>query len=117
MFQYINSFFKKHKQRQQHKRLRRSAKYIGSIALRKYKIALIDLFTSAGPQRKKLILLKTKTGNIWSKRQFNKILAKVLKRHPTITYNECIMYLDYVYLKNDFILCNKNFFLTQIQPL
>ena len=93
---------------------RKKATYIGALVLRKYKLALIDLFERSGPEKRKLILLKIKGRRIWSTRQFNKILKHTLLKYPALTYDQCIDLIDYNTLKTDFTEWNKNFFLPQI---
>ena len=84
---------------------------ISDIALRKYKVALIDLFERSGPQRKKLILLRVSKGVIWSKLQFNKILTRHLLDYSEVSYRECATSLDYTSLRNEFTLWSKKYFL------
>ena len=115
MFRCVYSWFKDYKEKRIRKRKGKDANYLASLALRKYKIALIDLFEASGPQKRRLILLKIKRGNIWSTRQFNKILAKVVEKHSLLTYEECTKLIDYSLLKTDFTDWNKNFFLPRLR--
>ena len=115
MFRYVYSWFKDYKEKRVRKRKGKAANYLASLALRKYKIALIDLFEASGPQKRRLILLKIKGGNIWSTRQFNKILAKVVENHPLLEYEDCTKLIDYTLLRTDFTDWNKNFFLPRIR--
>jgi hypothetical protein len=114
MFRYIYSWFKDHKEKRLRTHKGKQVSYLASLALRKYKIALIDLFETSGPQKRRLILLKIKGGNVWSARQFNKILAKVVEKHPLLLYEDCTKLIDYALLKSDFTDWNKNFFLPRI---
>lgn len=115
MFRYIYSWFEDSKERRLRKRKGKQVNHLASLVLRKYKIALIDLFEASGPQKRRLILLKIKRGNIWSLRQFNKILENVVEKHPLLTYEDCTKLIDYALLKTDFIDWNKNFFLPRFR--
>jgi len=114
MFRYIYSCYKDYKEKRLRKRKGKQVNHLASLVLRKYKIALIDLFEASGPQKRRLILLKIKRGNIWSTRQFNKILAKVVENHPLLEYEDCIKLIDYSLLRTDFTDWNKNFFLPRL---
>jgi len=114
MVRYIYSWFKDYKEKRLRKRKGKQVNHLASLVLRKYKIALIDLFEASGPQKRRLIFLKIKRGNIWSTRQFNKILANVVEKHPLLTYEDCTKLIDYSLLKTDFTDWNKNFFLPRL---
>jgi hypothetical protein len=115
MFRYVYSWFKDYKEKRLREHKGKQVSHLASLVLRKYKIALIDLFEASGPQKRRLILLKIKGGNIWSTRQFNKILAKVVAKHPLLLYEDCTKLIDYSLLKTDFTDWNKNFFLPRIR--
>jgi|TARA_R110000824_G_scaffold14091_2_gene60417 hypothetical protein len=111
MLRYLMSLYKAYKQKKIDRVESRLIYDLSLLALRTYKGGLIEAYDLAGPQRRKLILFKIKAGTIWSKRQYNKILAKILISRLDLTYEKCVAVLDYVYLRNDFTYWSKKFFL------
>jgi hypothetical protein len=111
MLRTIFSFIKSFKARQTAKKHRRAIEYMSSIAVRKYKVALIDAFERGGPHTKQLIILRIKAGNIWSQRQFNKILTKIFAKNSELSSEACLPYVDYSAAKAEFATWSKKFFL------
>jgi hypothetical protein len=116
MLRYIFSFFISFKERHNARKQGRVIRYVSSISMRQYKVALIDAFERAGPHTKQLILLRIGRGTMWSQRQFDKILAKNFAKHSALTLNACAPYVDYDSLRVEFALWSKNFFLAPSTP-
>jgi hypothetical protein len=113
MLRYLISFYKYFKKEKTDKSTYRQVEAITSLAMRKYKVAIIELYHIAGHHRKRLIITKTKRGKLWSKKQYNKILAKSFKDHIHLSYGQCASVIDYERLKNDFTYWSKKFFLAR----
>tara|TARA_R110000824_G_scaffold19321_2_gene75024 strand:- start:998 stop:1342 length:345 start_codon:yes stop_codon:yes gene_type:complete len=114
MWYFLISFCKKLKQRRVDKITRRRVNEASSLALRKYKIAVLELYNIAGSKRRRLILAKTKAGTLWSKKQYNKILIKSLEGHPHLDYSQCTAVINYLNLSHDFTYWSKIFFLKRV---
>ena len=104
MFTYVKSIIHKIQTRRKTKRLSQKYNYYAQLALRAYKISLIDLYGSSQSHRQKLILLKIKAGNIWSSKHFKTFFSRALKQHSNsqIKDIEALDYLDLGGLKKDF---------------
>ena len=114
ILKYLTSLYKRFKERRVDARTRRRVNNFALLTLRKYKIAILELHHLSGPKRKRLIAAKARAGTLWSKRQYNKVLAKALKDHIHLNYDECIEVINYKKLKEDFTYWSKKFFLAQV---
>ena len=113
MLHRITSFFKRHQKQRMHRKTAAIAYRCANLALKKYKIALIDLFDMSGPNKRSFILLKIKAGNIWSRKHYKNFLSRALEARSEITYDECLHYIDYSSLQQEFIDWCKKYFLRQ----
>jgi|6_EtaG_2_1085325.scaffolds.fasta_scaffold28819_4 hypothetical protein len=111
MWRYLLSLYKKLKQKRVDNLTRRRINEASYLVLRKYKVAVLELYNIAGPKRRRLIIAKTKAGTLWSKKQYNKILVKSLEGDPHLDYFQCTGVINYLNLRHDFIYWSKIFFL------
>ena len=113
MFGPIISFFKRVQQQRISRKTGIIANKCARLALKKYKVSLIDLYNIAGPNKRKFILLKIGAGNIWSTKHYKNFLSRALDAYPNPTYSERLQYIDLHELRVEFVDWCKNYFLRQ----
>ena len=113
MFSRVKSLVRSFQVRRQIKRRTRDCTYCADLALRSYKIALLDLYNNAGPHKRKLILLKIKAGNIWSRKHFMTFFERTLSKHSKLKLEaaEASGYVDIGSMKRVFALWATKHFL------
>jgi len=110
MLQRIKTFFKEFNQRRVYRKYAVSTNRCANLALKQYKVALIDLYNTSGENKRKLILLKIKAGNIWSKNHYKKFLSRALDMHSDLTFDESRQYFSETKLKQDFVVWCRQYF-------
>ena len=110
MLRYLMTLFQKLKEKTLSKDTRWKIVEASWLALRKYKVAVMKLHKLSGPARTRLIERRAAGGSLWSTRQFNRILAKILRDCDHLTYSQCRGSIPYDKLKQDFDYWSKKFF-------
>tara|TARA_R110000824_G_scaffold3750_2_gene17845 strand:- start:1654 stop:1998 length:345 start_codon:yes stop_codon:yes gene_type:complete len=113
MFARVGSYIRGLQKRREIKRDTRDCGRCAKLALCGYKLALLDLYEASGPQKRKLVLLKIKAGNIWSRRHFMAFLRRALATHSKyeLKLPEALSYMDFESFRREFTWWAKKHFL------